>query len=165
MDKEQFNAVLGKFLLVFIVVSLLIGSMIYLNSRWSRIRDIRRKADAQEIIKALRFYNIQHNEFPDDIDDDGDGWDNSNDREKRSFLESLVAIGLFATPPFDPLNNEDYYYRYQKFPAGSYGCARPFAVFQVVQFETKNLEAGEGECRNINFTQLAPYGFTWQEFE
>jgi len=165
MEKEQFSGALGKFLLVFIIVGLLICSMIYLNSRWSRIRDIRRRADAQEIIKALKFYSIQHNKFPTSYDDDGDGWDKSNDLEKRTFLESLVSVGLFATPPFDPENDQNYYYRYQRFPAGSYGCLRSFAVFQIVQFETKNTDPGEGECPEIDFAQLAPFGYTWQEFE
>jgi hypothetical protein len=165
MEKEQFNAILGRFLLVFIFVGLLICSIIYLNSRWSRIRDIRRQADAQAIIKALKFYDIQYNNFPVNNDDDGEGGDKSNNQEERSFLEPLILKGLFVTPPFDPKNNEEYYYRYQKFPAGAFGCMRPFAVFQITQFETKNMDVGEGECQNINFTQLAPNGFTWQEFD
>lgn len=165
LEKEQLSAAIGKFLLVLIVVGLLVSSMVYLNKRWSRIRDIRRQADAEAIIKALNYYNIQYNEFPENPDDDGSGWDQSNDAGKRSFLEKLVSVGLFSTPPFDPKNDNSYYYRYQKFPTGSFSCRRPFAVFQIMQFESQGIESGGGICGEKDFVKLAPNGFTWLEFD
>ncbi|MBU1131417.1 hypothetical protein KJ840_04760 [Patescibacteria group bacterium] len=165
MTKEQLPSLIGKLLLIVLVVVLLISSMVYLNKRWSRIRDIRRQADAKAVVRALQLYYNQYDEFPDSLDDDGFGWDKSNDLADRSFLKPLVTFGLLNGEPFDPENDADFYYRYQKFPAGSFGCQYPFVVFQVMQFETNGFEAGQGQCEDIDFTALAPYGYTWQEFE
>ena len=161
MDQYVFKSVLGKLLLVVIMVSLLTGSIAYLNSRWAKIRDIRRLADAYTITKALDFYNLQFASYPDSVDNDGDGWDKSNDPAERTFLEPLTSIGLLSSLVFDPQNNEEHYYRYQKFVAGDFGCPRPYAVFQVASFETKEQSPGNGSCPDINWAEIAPEGFTW----
>lgn len=162
---KLYNFPLGKLILVIFSVGLLLLSIFYLNTRWEKIRDIRRQADAKTIIKALQYYYNFYNEFPPSSDDDGEGWDKSNDLADRDFLKPLVDKGILAFQPFDPKNNQQYYYRYQKFPSGSFGCPRPFTVFQVIKFETSGLQPGVGNCQNINFIELAPQGFTWQDFE
>jgi len=161
MDKEIFRLVLGKILLVILFCGLLIASIIYLNQRWAKIRDIRRQADAQSIIKALDFYNIQFGFYPDHLDDDGDGWDKSNDEENRTFLEPLIKIGLLPNLVFDPKNDASHYYRYQNFKSGEFDCRGNFAVFQITSFETVGHETGNGRCPDLNWVSLAPDGFTW----
>lgn len=161
MNKEELKFIADKFLVVIFIGALLTYSIIYLNSRWERIRDIRRTADAQSIIKALDFYSVQFGKYPDNTDDDGDGWDKTNDSENRKFLESLTKIGLLSQLIFDPKNDQTHYYRYQKFAGGSFGCPRAFAVFQIASFEARNENYGTGRCPKLDWTSLAPYGFTW----
>lgn len=165
MEKKLLHLVIAKLLLVVIMVTLLVSSMIYLNKRWSRIRDIRRQADAKSIVKALQFYYNLFDEFPENLDNDGKGWDRSNDLPDRSFLEPLVSFGLLNGEPFDPKNDENFYYRYQRFPRSSFGCPRPFSVFQVMLYETEGFEVGKGSCEKVDFTEMAPEGYTWHEFE
>src|SRR3989344_995186 len=160
MDQFILKHVLGKLLLVLIMVSLLVGSIIYLNSRWAKIREFRRQADAQSSTKALNFYQAQFGNEPDSLDDDGDGWDKSND-EHRIFLEPLAKVGLLPSLVFDPQNDEEHYYRYQKFEPGDFGCQKPYAVFQVASFETKDKNSGSGSCPDIDWVHYAPLGFTW----
>jgi len=165
MDQKNFNEVLGKLMLAVFMVGLLIGAMMYLNGRWSKIRDMRRLVDSRNIIKALQIFYMQYGDYPDGVVDDANGWDNSNDAGQGSFLKTVVDNGVLSGQPFDPKNDQDYYYRYQRFPAGAFGCLRPFAVFQVMRFEKESFELGAGECAKMDFTKLAPLGYTWQDFE
>ncbi len=161
MNKEIFRNTIGKVLLVIFIAGLLISSTIYLNKRWAKIRDIRRQADAKSIVKALDFYNVQFGEYPENLDDDGEGWDMSNEEDQRTFLETLSKVGLLPSLIFDPKNNETHFYRYQKFNRGDFGCSRSFAVFQIFSFETKNNNPGSGSCPDMDWVNLAPEGFTW----
>ena len=52
-----------------------------------------------------------------------------------------------------------------RFEKGEYGCERPFAIFQVVNFETLVADNGEGACPERNFVLEAPNGYTIQWFE
>jgi len=164
MDTGTIKSIAIKLIFVLSAVGFLLSAVFYLNSRWEKIRDIRRQADAGPIVKALDFYNIQFGFYPDNTDDDGEGWDKSNDLVDRKFLEPLSKVGLLPALAFDPTNNADYYYRYQKFASGDFGCPRPYAVFQISKFEeVQNL--GRGECPEINWTKLAPNGYTWFSLE
>ncbi len=157
--------VLSKILIMAVVVFCLVFSIVYLNSRWSRIRDVRRNADAKSVIKALEYYNQTYGKYPETNNEDGEGWDKSNDLADLSFLDPIVSLGLLSLRPFDPINDEARYYRYQKFARGDFGCTRPFIIFQVTEFETEVLDHGSGECPKFNFTELAPNGYTYQAFE
>ena len=164
MDVGQIKLIASKLLLVLFMGVLLLLSIFYLNGRWEKIRDIRRQADAGAIVKALDFYNLQFGNYPENSDDDGEGWDKSNDAADRKFLESLGKVGLLSALAFDPKNDDFYYYRYQRFDQGDFGCSRPYAVFQVTQFEEVKY-LGRGECPEVNWTTLAPNGYTWLSLE
>ncbi len=164
-EDRGLKAILGRLMMVVFICLLLVSSIIYLNRRWEKIRDIRRAADAQTIVKALDFYNFQLGEYPVTADNDGEGWDKSNDQKERTFLEPLVKLGLLPSLVFDPKNDADHYYRYQKFTEGDFGCDRSFAVFQITSFEDKNNNPGRGECPEINWVKLAPQGYTWFSLE
>ena len=163
--EESVKSLVIKVLFLILIIAFLFLSVMYLNKRWGKIRDIRRQADAKSVIRALDFYNIQFGSYPETLDDDGDGWDKSNDTENRSFLEPIIKVGLLPTLVFDPTNDEEHYYRYQKFVAGDFGCRRPFAVFQVTGFESELNVKGNGECPDLDWTSLVPNGFTWFSFE
>lgn len=164
MWKESLPKII-KLAAIVLIMGLLSSSMFYLNSRWGRIRDMRRLSDAQQIIKGLQYYYTQFEELPESKPADSSGWDKSNNLVKRVFMEPLITAGILQDNPFDPKNDNEYYYRYRKFPEGAYGCARAFSVFQVMKYETAGLELGRGVCQKVDFTRLAPDGYTWQEFE
>jgi hypothetical protein len=164
MWKENLPKII-KLAAIVLIMGLLSSSMFYLNSRWGLIRDIRRLADAQQIVKGIQYYYNQFEELPESQSADNSGWDKSNNLIKRVFLEPLLTAGILQRHPFDPKNDNEYYYRYKKFPAGTYGCARAFSVFQVMKYETNGLAPGWGVCQTVDFTKLAPSGYTWQEFE
>ncbi len=163
--ENKLKSIIYKLLIMSAVIGLLISSMIYLNNRWDKIRDIRRQGDLQSITKALNFYYYQYDKYPGTSDDDGDGWDKSSDKGDYSFLDPLIEVGLLSARPFDPKNNEEYYYRYQKFEQGDFGCNRDYAIFQITQFETEVQKHGSGSCPEIEWTELAPGGYTWQGME
>ena len=165
MDQEILRNTLGRIMLVIFLCLLIFGSFIFFNKKWTEIRDVRRQADAQSIIKALDIYEIYFNKYPATGDNDGDGWDNSNDVQEQNFLQPLVEIGLLPDLVFDPKNDTIYYYRYQHFPAGTYGCQKAFAVFQINAFENQNQDHGQGQCPQMNFVSLSPDGFTWMGVE
>jgi len=160
MMDEGIKNYLGRIILVIIVCISLVFCIFYMNARWARIRDIRRQADAHSIVKALDVYNIQVGYYPQVTENDGDGWDKTND-PARSFLKPLSDFGLINSLIFDPKNDNKYYYRYQKFPAGTYGCSDSFAVFQIASFEAAAEDIGRGSCPYLNWTSAAPKGFTW----
>ena|SRR3989339_690083 len=164
-QEDQTKALLSKVLVLAVVFCLLIVSIVYLNSRWSKIRDVRRQGDFQSVTKALEFYNSEYGHYPEIDDDDGEGWDKSNDLADQDFLGPLVSTGLLRVRPFDPKNDLEHYYRYQKFKAGDYGCRRTFVVFQVTEFETEVANHGSGACPDLDFTALVPNGYTWLGYE
>ena len=165
LEDNKLTFILSKLFVVVVVVSLLVGSIVYLNRRWGKIRDIRRRADAQSIAKALEFYNQQYNHYPYNSDNDGEGWDKSNDQDNRQFLEPLVSVGLLASIPFDPLNDGEHYYRYRRLEREEFGCPNNNAVFQVTQFETSRPSHVKGDCPRLNLQEQAPNGYTWQGVE
>jgi len=158
---------ISKGLIIIFMIGAIIFSVAYMGQRWSKIRDIRRQGDAQAIIKALDYYYSQYGVYPDITDDDGDGWDRSNDTKEggANFLEPLVVAGYLTAIPFDPRNDQLYYYQYKKFEAGEYACEKPFYVFQVVRFETDEIKHGYGSCPNLDWTKIAPQGFTAMALE
>ena len=164
-QEDQIKALLSKVLIMMIVVCMMVVSIVYLNKRWSKIRDVRRRGDFQSITKALEFYSSEYGHFPNTEDNDGDGWDKSNDLGDQDFLSPLVNAGLLISRPFDPKNDQEYYYRYQKFNRGDFGCTRSFVIFQITQFETQINERGSGQCPDIDFTEMAPTGYTWMGYE
>ncbi|MFW0862458.1 MAG: hypothetical protein ACKKL6_02625 [Candidatus Komeilibacteria bacterium] len=156
---------ISKILMVVVMIAAIIFGASYMNNRWGRVRDIRRQGDAQAIVKALDFYYSQYGHYPEVKDDDGDGWDKSNDKGGADFLNQLVSSGYLTAVPFDPLNDDTYYYRYKKFLKGEYGCDDDFYVFQIARFETSENSLGHGSCPNLDWTKIAPLGYTVMTLE
>jgi hypothetical protein len=158
---------LSKIFIIIVVIFGVIFGAGYMSKRWGKVRDIRRQGDAQSIVKALDFYYSQYGHYPEVVDDDGDGWDKSNDsvEDGIGFLAELVSSEYLTTVPFDPLNDDVYYYRYKKFKDGEYGCDEDFFVFQIARFETSEHSLGHGSCPNIDWTKIAPFGYTVMTLE
>lgn len=133
----------------------------------SKSRDAKRLSDAQEVLRAMELYFDRHGSYPTTDDLDYGGFDTSIEPRGQApdFMSVLVQDKILSQYPQDPINDEYYYYRYQKFPRGSFGCNRPFVIFQIFNFETPQDSHGGGACPDRNFADEAPNGFTIMKFE
>ena len=132
----------------------------------AKIKDSKRKTDLNQIKKALIVYQLQHNKFPKVQEDDVNGWDLSYYNGQTSkFLNILLKEKIIDKILKDPVNSGEYYYRYKKFPAGSFGCEKSFYILQAINFEYNNKDHGYGECPERNFVEEIPNGYTIQMFE
>lgn len=133
----------------------------------AKARDTKRRADIKEIGRALELYFDRHGMYPQVMDSDFGGWDTTvePDGQPLAFINALTDEGILSSIPQDPVNNKIYYYRYQRFEAGAFGCTRPFVVVQIFNYETGQDTHGSGSCPDRNFVDEAPNGFTIQKFE
>jgi len=132
----------------------------------AKARDIKRRADIKVLVKALDLYHDKYGKYPDSFDD-WRGWDLSiayNGKDKN-FLNNLKAESLIDRSATDPINSIPYHYRYQKYPAGAYGCKTGFYILQAVKFELANKNNGQGSCPKFNWLEIAPNGYTVQGFD
>lgn len=132
----------------------------------AKARDMKRRADISILIKALALYHDKYGRYPNSIDD-WQGWDLSISYNggPTSFLNKLTEDGLVDRQVKDPVNDAAYHYRYQKFRAGDSGCQNSFYILQVVNFELSTKNNGRGECPELDWTKLAPNGYTVQDFD
>jgi hypothetical protein len=132
----------------------------------SKVRDVKRRADIKILIKALDLYHDKYGKYPDSIND-WQGWNLSISYNggKVEFINKLKEEGLIDRETKDPINDVAYYYRYQKFQTGDYGCKNSFYVLQIINFELPTEDNGRGECPELNWAKLAPNGYTAQDFD
>lgn len=152
----------------FLILTLTVLCINYMDLIFAKVRDIKRKIDIKQLQTALAIYQNKFNELPESIDYDFGAWDSSLEPQKHSakeFLNILLQEKIVDKKIKDPLNYEDYYYLYQQFPAGSYGCEKPFAILQIKNFELSTKDHGNGSCPKKNFMTNAPNGYTLQIFE
>ncbi len=153
----------GKIFAWFLVLILTIICINYIDGIFSKVRDIKRKIDIKQLETALHVYQNKFNTLPESTDYDFDGWDSSLEPHEHSteeFINILRQEKIIDKKNKDPLNQGNYYYLYQKFPAGSYGCERPFAILQIKNFELNVKDHGSGSCPEKNFTETASNGYT-----
>lgn len=132
----------------------------------SRARDVKRRADIKILIKALDLYHDKYDKYPESIND-WQGWDLSFGYNNGSaeFVNKLKEEKFIDKEIKDPVNDEAYYYRYQKFMAGDYSCNTSFYILQIANFELSTGNNGRGECPELNWIELAPNGYTVQGFD
>ncbi len=168
-DKPKFKtSKLQKSFAVLIVACVAIIFFAGFDNVRAKARDTKRQSDAQDILRGLELYAARHNGlYPEVTDFDYGGWDTTiePDNTQPRFVEGLVREGILSGYPADPVNNEVYFYRYQKFEAGDFGCTQPFIVFQIFNFEATHEDHGAAACPERDFGQEVPNGFSIQRFE
>lgn len=110
-------------------------------ARLALARDARRLADVAAIREAIERYHADRGVYPEPRRcASAGGWDVSHD---GGFLPELVAAGYLPEVPVDPIDDEDFHYRYYRYGAGSFGCSggAPFYVLGIRRFETPGFEA------------------------
>lgn len=89
------------------------------TARLAAARDVRRLEDMQRLQLALERYFREHGSWPPAEENlEQGGWDVSSDGE---FIPALARSGCLERSLHDPLDDEQYQYRYRVFPAGSHG--------------------------------------------
>ncbi|MEA3464258.1 MAG: hypothetical protein U9R14_04270 [Patescibacteria group bacterium] len=132
----------------------------------AKVRDIKRRVDAKTLVKALDLYHDEYGSYPVSIND-WRGWDLTCKLEggEAGFLKMLKDNKLIDKMVSDPINDATYYYQYQKYAAGDYGCANSFYILQIINFELPTTDNGAGSCSGLNWVDLAPNGWTAQGFD
>jgi len=132
-------------LLVVMSIVGLMSSVILVNLTKStrKSRDARRKNDIAQLQKAIQLYFDDKRVFPPNADNDGAGWDESND---GSFLDTLVSSGYLKQQIVDPRNTATFSYSYQLYNQGSTNCTSTFYILGVRKFENDPALGGNAQC-------------------
>lgn len=132
----------------------------------SKSRDVKRRADIKVLTRALDLYHDKYGKYPDSVND-WQGWNLSIGYNGSSikFVNELKEEGFVDREIKDPVNDVAYHYRYRKFQAGEYGCQNSFYILQIAGFELATKNNGRGECPELNWVELAPNGYTVQDFD
>ena len=168
MFKKNKGFTLIELLVVIAIIGLLSTlAVVALNSARAKSRDAKRVADVKQIQTALEIYHSRFGVYPKTENVNLKGWNTSYEKENSDFdfLKTLSKLEIMQNVPSDPINSYYFYYRYQKFPANSFGCKKPFYILQATSFERNTNENGFGECPRRNFVNEAPNGYTIQVFE
>ncbi len=167
MPKEELGS--RKLNQIFFLVIIICLTAVFISSFetiFAKARDVKRRADIKTLVKALDLYYDKYGFYPESTDD-WRGWDLTCDYKNfgSGFLEVLEKEGFINKEISDPINDSTHYYRYQKYPAGSFGCAKPFYILQVINFELLMDKNGQGICEEMDWLETAPNGFTIQVFD
>lgn len=108
-----------------------------LGTRRAAARDALRLEDMQRVRAALERYRADHGTWPAAHEsEDCGGWDVSHDGD---FIPALVAGGYLDARVADPVDDEEFQYRYRVYEPGSFGCAcsEPYFVLGIRSFESE----------------------------
>ena len=169
MSKNNFNSIKLRKISVIVLICCFIAIFFSgFDIMMAKSRDSKRSSDLSNLEKALDLYYQEYGKYPDSLDK-WRGWDLSYNMDNNiiSFIKDLKDGGFIKIATFDPLNDPDYHYRYQKYSGDdeSYGCDKPFYILQLSSFELATENIGRGACRDLDWTELAPNGYTIQRFE
>jgi hypothetical protein len=122
-------------------------------------RDARRLADVVAIREALEGYRAERGDYPPARRSaSAGGWDISHD---GAFLTELVRAGYLDEERHDPLDDDEFHYRYYRYDGGEFGCSDgPFYVLGVRGFETPGFGArnvGSFRCGDRDWSDGLAY--------
>jgi hypothetical protein len=155
---SEIKQIVYRLLFGLIIILSVFYSFQYFLTRAKEIRDVRRDGDMNKIISALEMYNQQYGYYPKNIKADDNGWDTSKD---DNFLEELVNNKYLVSSPFDPVNDNNHFYRYRYFNASESGCNQALVVLQAVKYELPNKSSGKIICSSSPIVPTLSNGFNW----
>lgn len=131
-----------ELLIVIVVIGIVATiSLVSYSGVQSRARDAIRIADSRSIITALELYKVQTGRYPNVATNDPSGWEMSK-YTPETFVNSLrIDAVINQATPVDPINLDQMYYKYYRYPAGYANCDATrgaFYVFVVQRFESKS---------------------------
>ncbi len=120
------------------ILAILAGVMVpRLSARMATSRDARRLADIKAVKTAIEAYYADKGHYPPPQKNDAfGGWDVSHD---GNFIQELRDTGFLPENAQDPINDNEFHYRYYVYSQGSYGCqgSGPFFLLGIRRFETE----------------------------
>lgn len=135
--KDQSAFTLIELVIVVSILAILAGVMIpRVSKRMAKSRDARRIADVRAVQAAIDSFHADTGKYPKPTKNSKFGnWDVSHD---QNFIRELVDKGYLTEEASDPINDNDYHYRYYLYDQGSYGCegSSSFYVLGIRKFET-----------------------------
>ena len=150
-----------ELVIVVSILAILAGVMVpKLAGRSAKARDARRLADIRAITTAIQTYYADTGSFPDFQENESTGgWDVSFD---GNFINELTNKGYLPEPAQDPINDEEFHYRYYRYSQGSYSCegSTPFYVIGIKKFETDEFTTanrGFFRCRGRDWSTEFAY--------
>ncbi|MFH1822917.1 MAG: hypothetical protein ABH830_04420 [Patescibacteria group bacterium] len=157
---------LRKITSIILIVCLIAIFILGFDPIISKARDVKRKADLKNLTVALNLYYDKYGFYP-SSDNDWRDWDLTYEFKgaELNFLKILVDENFINKMVIDPLNTSNFYYRYQKYPARSLGCEKAFYILQLTSFELPTSDIGAGACPGMDWTEIAPNGYTIQAFD
>ncbi len=167
LEQKITNLKMQRMFNLTIILFLIVISVISLEFVRNKAKDTKRLADIKQIQTALDIYQSRFEFFPTVSDNDYGGWDTTFETgdQKMEFINVLMEEKIIDRISRDPVNSRIYNYRYQKFPANSFGCEKPFYILQIMNFENWRENHGWGACPERNFVEEALNGYTIQVFE
>ena len=153
--QKQTGFTIVELLIVIVVIAILAAiSVVAYTGIQQRARDNIRKADIEQIAKALELHYIDYGIFtkPGELcSDTSFGKDNcdsvlvnTGSWAPDSDMYHLVDEGYMATIPEDPINNETYKYTYEPWNVGQGGYTVAAKAYDLCA----TLEAGGTYCVN-----------------
>ncbi len=140
-DGKKFGFTLIELLVVVAIIGLISSVvMASLSSARKKSRDARRLMDMKQIRIALELYYNTYNQYPNNTDNDGSGWDVGCYGAGDIFIQPLVTAGAIPKVPCDPIIvSQTGGYRYYRYNAGDFGCnvsRGAYYILGVVDMET-----------------------------
>jgi type II secretion system protein G len=130
-----------ELVVVILILAVLAGALVpRVTTRLAASRDARRLSDMAKIRNALEQYYMDKGHYPQAVPDMADdNWDASN---VLDFLPELVQAGYLPEPPRDPVNDDNYHYRYLVYEQGTAGCVGKgkFFVLGCKRFESPDFD-------------------------
>jgi prepilin-type N-terminal cleavage/methylation domain-containing protein len=136
--KKLFPQTRGVTLVELLVVVAIIGmftsiALVSMTQVRGKARDVARVEHVQQVQKALEFYWLTYQRYPDPDNDGCGGWDVGN--AVNPFISGKGMEAYFANGPLpvDTYYNDDCNgFRYYRYPPGSYGCPPGRGSFYVL---------------------------------
>lgn len=158
-SKKAFTLI--ELVVVVAVLAVLAGVLVpRFSDHMAASRDAGRLRDAEMIRSAVEQYRMDKGAYPLASQNEAyGGWDVSHD---GSFLHTLVEHGYLSDDPGDPINDENFHYRYFLYPEGSYECmgTGEFFVLGIRNFESMEfVDKHNGYFRCANRDWGAEFAF------
>lgn len=161
---EKGFTLLEMIIVIGIIAIIAAAIVVLLGSARASARDVKRISDIKQIMLALDIYFEDREEYPGPASSYGEsetncaGYDVSSidtDGDGKAFIEPLVLMGYLQVVPSDPKNEalcDGFAYRYNKYPAGTFGCAASKGAYYIIGINILENVGGEQNLNSPGFS-------------
>ncbi len=122
---------IGVTIVLFALSSILVGAAFTFSQKSAR--DSERIGSLREVQASLELYYKKYGAYPEGDNLGANGWDTPGN---GTFISPLVEAGFMSSYAHDPVaDSVTGNFRYQRFPAGAYGCPVAHGNFYILGVE------------------------------